>query len=64
MMYAMAGTANGRIGLLDHAFSEVMQGFAGGELHDESSLRLQTLPSPPGTLPLPHLRADDALVHI
>jgi hypothetical protein len=69
MMYAMAAAAHERIGLLDHAFSEEMQGslLAGGELHHKSSPespRFQSLPSPPATLLLSHLRADDALVHI
>jgi hypothetical protein len=66
MMYAMAAAAHERIGLLDHAFSEEMQGslLAGGELHHKSSPRLQSLPSPPVALLLSHLRADDALVHI
>jgi hypothetical protein len=46
MMYAMAVPANGRIGLLDHAFSEVMQGFASLVGNSTTSPRLASSRSP------------------
>jgi hypothetical protein len=52
MMYAMAAAANKRIGLLDHAFSEQMQGslvrwWGTPRVHHKSSPRFQSLAPQP-----------------